>query len=422
MDALRAIKEEMERKRRAAGAGASAASPAEGESAPKRYIRRGDLHSGVSTSTLPAVLSGSPPSTARSSSTTDADTSAATKSHERGSADSLVNSTAANTATMSKEEVVARLRKIGQPATLFGEGDWERSKRLSAYLREHGETAAALATSAGDSSGPLVAPDRSAGVHMPMLASAATAAQVVVAGEEAPALPDAPTTGELGADAEHTDGAPAKRRRVDDAPDAGLSASVEAAGVSGGVGGGGVPDSDSDDGKGKMRTVSSQAAAYRDRDDYKYIYKYFKGLLNEWEDELSKRSEAQRRSPAGKDETALHKQSKEFMRPLFKLCKKRTLPVDVRNLCKEIVMNCEEREYAKAGDAYIRLAIGNAAWPIGVTAVGLHERAAREKVAQGKQAHVLHNEESRKYVTILKRLISWAQRAYPGDPSKSVWS
>jgi len=66
-----------------------------------------------------------------------------------------------------------------------------------------------------------------------------------------------------------------------------------------------------------------------------------------------------------------------------------------------------------AGDAYIRLAIGNAAWPIGVSAVGLHERAAREKVGEGKSAHVMNDEAQRKYVTTIKRLISFAQRAYP---------
>ena len=41
-------------------------------------------------------------------------------------------------------------------------------------------------------------------------------------------------------------------------------------------------------------------------------------------------------------------------------------------------------EFVKANDAYILVAIGNAAWPIGVTSVGIHTRTAREKVEQKK--------------------------------------
>lgn len=75
-----------------------------------------------------------------------------------------------------------------------------------------------------------------------------------------------------------------------------------------------------------------------------------------------------------------------------------------------------------AGDAYIRLAIGNAAWPIGVSAVGLHERAAREKVGEGEQAHVMNDESQRKYITTIKRLVSFAQTKYPSDPSRTITS
>lgn len=75
-----------------------------------------------------------------------------------------------------------------------------------------------------------------------------------------------------------------------------------------------------------------------------------------------------------------------------------------------------------ACDAYIRMAIGNAAWPIGVSAVGLHERAARQKVAEGIQAHVMNDEAQRKYITTLKRLVSFAQGKYPTDPSRMMSS
>ena len=36
----------------------------------------------------------------------------------------------------------------------------------------------------------------------------------------------------------------------------------------------------------------------------------------------------------------------------------------------EIVHYMQKRQYQKANDAYLRLSIGNAPWPIGVTMVG----------------------------------------------------
>lgn len=63
------------------------------------------------------------------------------------------------------------------------------------------------------------------------------------------------------------------------------------------------------------------------------------------------------------------------------------------------------REYLRANDAYLRLSIGNAPWPIGVTMVGIHERSGREKIFSNNVAHVLNDETSRKYIQSLKRLV-----------------
>lgn len=59
-----------------------------------------------------------------------------------------------------------------------------------------------------------------------------------------------------------------------------------------------------------------------------------------------------------------------------------------------------QREYLKAYDAYLRLAIGNAAWPIGVTNVGIHSRTGREKIFSQKIAHVLNDETQRKFIQV----------------------
>jgi pre-mRNA-splicing factor 18 len=87
----------------------------------------------------------------------------------------------------------------------------------------------------------------------------------------------------------------------------------------------------------------------------------------------------------------------------------------------EIVHYMQKRQYQRANDSYLRLSIGNAPWPIGVTMVGcvthplfgfdfifiscisIHERSAREKISADQVAHVLNDEVSRKYIQSLKR-------------------
>ena len=46
------------------------------------------------------------------------------------------------------------------------------------------------------------------------------------------------------------------------------------------------------------------------------------------------------------------------------------LPSDVLGRIAEIVYYMQQRQYQRANDSYLRLSIGNAPWPIGVTMVG----------------------------------------------------
>ena len=79
-----------------------------------------------------------------------------------------------------------------------------------------------------------------------------------------------------------------------------------------------------------------------------------------------------------------------------------------------------KRDYLAAMDQYIKMAIGNAPWPIGVTMVGIHERSAREKIYTNSVAHVMNDETTRKYLQSIKWLMTLCQRRYPSLPSKSV--
>ncbi|KAJ2519087.1 hypothetical protein H4217_002912 [Coemansia sp. RSA 1939] len=143
------------------------------------------------------------------------------------------------------------------------------------------------------------------------------------------------------------------------------------------------------------------------------LYVYLKRLLYEWDDYLATRPDDERRTAEGKLAAATQRQSAEYLRPLFRSIKARTVPADVLARITEIARNVLDREYMKANDAYLQLAVGNAPWPVGVTQVGIHARAARENINANKVAHVLNNEVQRKWIQSLKRLMRFAQTKYP---------
>ena len=91
---------------------------------------------------------------------------------------------------------------------------------------------------------------------------------------------------------------------------------------------------------------------------------------------------------------------------------------DVLRCMSEIVHHMQTRQYQKANDAYLRLSIGNAAWPIGVTSVGIHERSSREKIAEDVVGHVLNDEVSRKWIQAVKRFVQIPRTCLSGLESR----
>ncbi|KAF9298242.1 mRNA splicing protein prp18 [Linnemannia elongata] len=146
---------------------------------------------------------------------------------------------------------------------------------------------------------------------------------------------------------------------------------------------------------------------------YVLIYTYFKRLLREWERDLDQRPDELKRSTPGKLATATQAQSAEYLRPFFKSLRQKSLEPDVLMRITEIAELMIKREHMAANDAYLKLSIGNAPWPIGVTMVGIHERSGREKIFSAQVAHVLNDETSRKWIQSIKRIMTFAEKKYP---------
>lgn len=154
--------------------------------------------------------------------------------------------------------------------------------------------------------------------------------------------------------------------------------------------------------------------------DADIIHKYLNLLLELWGKKLNARNEDEKTSMRGKIASATYTQTQTYLKPLFKQLKTGKISRDILRHLVIIVQHLLDREYVKANDTYLQMAIGNAAWPIGVTMVGIHARTGREKIFSQNIAHVLNDETQRKYIQALKRLMTQCQYVFPTVPSKCV--
>ncbi|XP_078442050.1 splicing factor Prp18 family protein [Wolffia australiana] len=283
---------------------------------------------------------------------------------------------------LSKQEVIRRLRILKQPITLFGEDDDARLDRLKLTLK----------------SGVLeIDSDMTEGQTNDFLRDIDELRKRQKAGSGGSFLHDKSQR-----KGEDDDG-------LDDDEDGGGGDGDK--GLSGDGGSSGL-DADKD--------VKRMKANFADLCREDKILVFFKRLLNEWNQELEEMTEVEKRTAKGKSMVATFKQCARYINPLFKLCRKKALPADIREALLVVVNCCMKRDYLAAMDQYIKMAIGNAPWPIGVTMVGIHERSAREKIYTNSVAHIMNDETTRKYLQSVKRLMTLCQRRYPALPSKSV--
>ncbi|KEF56311.1 uncharacterized protein A1O9_07892 [Exophiala aquamarina CBS 119918] len=151
---------------------------------------------------------------------------------------------------------------------------------------------------------------------------------------------------------------------------------------------------------------------------YRQLASYFTLLLTEWGAALSQRASDVKASSSGKAAHNAYLMVLADLTPLFRHFERETLSADLLEPICAIVRSAQHRRYVEANDGYLTLSIGKAAWPIGVTMVGIHERSAREKLhesSSGKQAHIMTDEVTRKFLQSIKRCISFAQTRWPPD-------
>ncbi|GFS02888.1 pre-mRNA-splicing factor 18 [Elysia marginata] len=153
--------------------------------------------------------------------------------------------------------------------------------------------------------------------------------------------------------------------------------------------------------------------------DHEIILTFFKYVLKKWGEQLNDRTQDEKRNIRGKMASATHSQTVSYLKPLFRKLKRKDVDDGLLESIVEIVQFMMDRNYIRANDSYLEMAIGNAPWPIGVTMVGIHARTGREKISSRYVAHVLNDETQRKYIQAVKRLMTQCQILFPTDPSRS---
>mmetsp|Transcript_4556 Transcript_4556/g.10669 ORF Transcript_4556/g.10669 Transcript_4556/m.10669 type:complete len:492 (+) Transcript_4556:74-1549(+) len=188
-------------------------------------------------------------------------------------------------------------------------------------------------------------------------------------------------------------------------------------------------DSDSEDERPQLASVLGNKPDDRDKEQEEAQRKldtashavtgWIRSMLRAWEATLTERASVEERQQAFKIEKAQYRQSKQYLKPLRRALRDGEVDPGVIFSLAEIADHCGNRSYRAAKEAYMRLAIGNHPWPMGVTFVTFHDRANRHKIGEGAQAHVLDDETTRKYVQMVKRLVTFAEGRWPVDPTKA---
>lgn len=129
---------------------------------------------------------------------------------------------------------------------------------------------------------------------------------------------------------------------------------------------------------------------------------YIHDILERWTQECANNNES--------SSSELLAQSKRDLLPLLVQLRKHLLSHELLVSLCTILYHLQQAQWSLALQSYMQLSIGNVAWPIGVTQIGIHERAAHSKIAgREKVANVVRDDCTRRWITAVKRLATFVE-------------
>lgn len=135
------------------------------------------------------------------------------------------------------------------------------------------------------------------------------------------------------------------------------------------------------------------------------IRKYIKHLVNTWDLHLQQTSDHQQLQ-------ILSETKRDLVKLLYKLRSEKlndNMLISLATICYYL----QQKNYNKATESYLKLSIGNVAWPIGVKSVGIHSRSADLKITGEDKllvANIMIDDKTRRWITAIKRLIAFCER------------
>jgi pre-mRNA-splicing factor 18 len=204
-----------------------------------------------------------------------------------------------NLSTLDVKEIKRRLRSLMHPITLFGESDDERVTRLSVVLSEDVDEDDYRLT-ANYNIGNQKTKERR--------------------------LKDAQEEEEEDEE-DYEDDGPSKNASRKEEEQTTQGGESEAQSSSGGDAG--EKEETGHSGSFQKGNIMTNYSSTPGLSNQKIIHKYFRNLLKQWEWDLDDRDDVIKRTSKGKMETRTQKQCKDYIRPLFKLCKKDEIPWDI---------------------------------------------------------------------------------------------
>lgn len=106
-------------------------------------------------------------------------------------------------------------------------------------------------------------------------------------------------------------------------------------------------------------------------------------------------------------------ETKRCLFPLLVRLRKSNLDLDLLTSLATVIYHLQKNQFQRATESYMKLSIGNVAWPIGVTSVGIHARSAQSRIqGDSNVANIMIDDKTRLWITSVKRLITFKENCH----------
>lgn len=150
----------------------------------------------------------------------------------------------------------------------------------------------------------------------------------------------------------------------------------------------------------------------QNREIEKKIHAWIQHTIAHWRDALDSNVRHQLLDK-GLDEANLM-QCNKHLDALLRRIRRNQLSKHVYPLLSRMIAYIQQKQYHLANDDYLKLSIGQQAWPIGLAITAeSHEKNENERFFDSRITTMLTDEETRKWLGSIKRLLTFAEIRWP---------